>query len=231
MSFFTDLYDAHLTISGHAITWREIIGNLFGLASALGGMRRRVWAWPIGIVGNALLFTVFFAVGFTGHGGQVLFGQAGRQVFFILTSIYGWWAWRATRRSRSAKAPAVDPRWATTVERAGYILAWIVGLVVCWIAFKLIGAGFPAPWYYYWCDAWIFVGSMMATFAMARGWNDFWLMWLAVDLVGVPELIHFQYYPSAALYAVYAAFVIWGFFVWLRASRVDALVLEPTGQV
>lgn len=72
---------------------------------------------------------------------------------------------------------------------------------------------------------------MMATFAMARGWNDFWLMWLAVDLVGVPELIKFQYYPSAVLYAVYAAFVIWGFFVWLNVSRRDALVLEPTGSV
>ena len=52
MSVFTTLYDAHLTISGHDITWREIIGNAFGLASAVGGMRRRVWAWPVGIVGN-----------------------------------------------------------------------------------------------------------------------------------------------------------------------------------
>ena len=41
MSLFTDLYDAHLTIGGHAITWREIVGNGFGLASAIGGMRRK----------------------------------------------------------------------------------------------------------------------------------------------------------------------------------------------
>ncbi|GID27400.1 hypothetical protein Abr02nite_23830 [Paractinoplanes brasiliensis] len=33
------------------------------------------------------------------------------------------------------------------------------------------------------------------------------------------ELLHFGYYPSAILYAVYAAFVIWGFVVWLRLSR------------
>ena len=44
MSLFTDLYEAHLTISGHDITWREIGGNAFGLASAVGGMRRKVWA-------------------------------------------------------------------------------------------------------------------------------------------------------------------------------------------
>ncbi len=33
------------------------IGNVFGFASAIGGLRRRVCAWPVGIIGNALLFT------------------------------------------------------------------------------------------------------------------------------------------------------------------------------
>lgn len=36
------LFDATLTIAGHDILWREIVGNLFGLASAIGGLRRRV---------------------------------------------------------------------------------------------------------------------------------------------------------------------------------------------
>jgi nicotinamide mononucleotide transporter len=45
------------------------------------------------------------------------------------------------------------------------------------------------------------------------------LCWIAVDVVGVPELLHFHYYPSAALYAIYAGFVIWGFFVWRQLQR------------
>jgi Nicotinamide mononucleotide transporter len=219
VNFFEHLYDASITIGGHGITWREIIGNLFGLASAIGGMRRQVWAWPIGIVGNALLFTVFFALGFTAHGGQVLFGQAGRQVFFIITSIYGWWLWQRNRAGKGSHVPAVQPHWATGRQRLlslGFVVVAVV--FVQWIS-RVIGVGWPAPSWYYWADAWIFVGSIVATYAMARGWNDFWLAWIAVDLVGVPELIHFKYYPSAALYAIYAAFVIWGFIVWLRVSR------------
>src|SRR3712207_9231330 len=35
-----------------------------------------------------------------------------------------------------------------------------------------------------WADAWIFTGSLLATYAMARGWVDFWLIWIGVDLVG-----------------------------------------------
>lgn len=219
MNFFQHLYDASITIGGHGITWREIIGNLFGLASAIGGMRRRVWAWPVGIIGNALLFTVFFALGFTAHGGQVMFGQAGRQVFFIITSIYGWWVWQRNKAGRRPDAPAVQPHWASMKQRLALIGFWVVAVVfVQWIT-RIIGVGWPPPSWYFWADAWIFVGSVVATYAMARGWNEFWLAWIAVDLVGVPELIHFEYYPSAALYAIYAAFVIWGFVVWLRVSR------------
>lgn len=148
-----------------------------------------------------------------------MFGQAGRQVFFIITSIYGWWIWQRNKAGRRPDAPAVQPHWATGAERLGYLGFWLVAVVLVQWSSRVIGVGWTPPSWYYWADAWIFVGSIVATFAMARGWNDFWLVWIAVDLVGVPELIHFQYYPSAALYAFYACFVIWGFFVWLRVSR------------
>ncbi len=213
------LNEAHLTIAGHQILWREIIGNLFGLASAVGGMRRAVWAWPVGIVGNVLLFTVFLGVAFGNPNGVTLYGQAGRQVFFIVVSVYGWWRWQHARRGAGTRGPAVQPRWATSVERALAGASALAAVVICFVVFRAIGAGFPAAWWYYLADAWIFVGSILATYAMARGWVDFWLCWIAVDLVGVPELLYFRFYPSALLYAVYAGFVIWGFTVWRRVAR------------
>ncbi len=211
MSTFTDLVNAQLTIGDSHILWREIIGNGFGFASALGGLRRRVWAWPVGIVGNVLLFTVFLGAAFGTPQGQNLLGQAGRQVMFIVVSVYGWYAWR---QSRGSGKPAVEPRWATGTEVRWMVFAGAVLVAVLTPTFAWIGSYDPVI-----ADAWIFTGSLLATYAMARGWVDFWLCWIAVDLVGVPELLHFRYYPSAILYAVYAAFVIWGFVVWLRISR------------
>ena len=35
------LFSAQLTVAGVPLLWREVIGNLFGLASAVGGLRRR----------------------------------------------------------------------------------------------------------------------------------------------------------------------------------------------
>ena len=74
---------AELHIGESTILWREIVGNGFGLASAILGMQRRVAAWPIGIVGNILLFTVFLGGVFDTPSDLNLYGQAGRQVFFL----------------------------------------------------------------------------------------------------------------------------------------------------
>lgn len=220
------LNDAQLSIAGQHILWREVIGNLFGLASAVLGMRRRVWAWPVGIVGNVLLFTVFLGVAFGNPQGTTLYGQAGRQVFFVITSVYGWWLWNRTRQTGGPGAVAVQPRWASARERTGYILAWGAGVLVAYYVFSALGAGWPAPWWFYLADAWIFVGSIAATYAMARGWVDFWLCWIAVDLVGVPLLLHSKFYPSAVLYAVYGGFVVWGFVVWRTVARDAAPTLK-----
>ena len=216
----TRFYNAQWHVTDHqAIYYREIVGNVFGLASALLGMWRKVWTWPIGIVGNVLLFTVFLGQALGNGQGTPLYGQASRQVFFIIVSVYGWWRWQQNRPIRPCNAPAVYPTVGDRPRARGVHPVAAGGGGGLLVIFRAIGAGFPWPWWYYLADSWIFVGSMLATYAMARGWVDFWLCWIAVDIVGVPELVHFHYYPSAIMYAIYAAFVIWGFFVWLKISR------------
>ncbi|MDQ2781003.1 MAG: nicotinamide riboside transporter PnuC [Actinomycetota bacterium] len=224
------LYEASIPVGGYELHWLELIGVLFGLGSAIGGLVRRNWAWPVGIVGNVLLFLVYITVTFDQADQRApLFGQSGRQIFFIITSIYGWYRWRQVQQlgGRDSSAPAIVPRWATNRERLSVAVVWLVGLVIVQQVFATIGAGFEAPRWYYWCDAWIFIGSMLATYAMARGWNEFWLLWIAVDVVGVPLLVHSGYIPTAVLYGVYSVFVIYGFLVWIRASRTETPTPEP----
>ncbi|MFZ0159976.1 MAG: nicotinamide riboside transporter PnuC [Kineosporiaceae bacterium] len=223
MNILKWLSEASIQIGDYQLRWLELIGVMIGLASAVGGMKRRVWAWPVGITANVLLFFVYINAILDPQAGErtPLFGQSGRQIFFILTSAYGWYRWRQHQRSHAAGQPAITPRWATMTERAALVGTWLVGVGIVQALFAQIGAGWPAPRWYYWCDAWIFMGSLLATYAMARGWNEFWLCWIGVDLVGVPLLLHSNYIPTAVLYAFYAVFVIYGFVVWLRASRTE----------
>jgi nicotinamide mononucleotide transporter len=199
------LLDAQLTIAGSAVLWREVVGNVFGLASALLGMRRRVWAWPVGMIGNALLFTVFLGGAFATPYKVDLYGQAGRQVFFFAVSVYGWWRWTRSRRLGAAPdGAAVAPRWATGRERLALLGAAVV---------RALGSWGPLA------DAWILTGSLLATYGMARGYVEFWLIWIAVDAVGVPLLLAGGFYPSAAMYAAYGLFCAWGLVSWWRTSR------------
>src|SRR6187431_3212317 len=139
MSIATTLYEAQLTIAGHPITWREIVGNAFGFASAVGGMRRRVWAWPVGIVGNVLLFTVFVGAAFDTPQDKTLWGQAGRQVFFVAVSVWGWYRWKQARDARGVSdGAAITPRWASWAERAQLVALYAVGTAFFWWLFGII---------------------------------------------------------------------------------------------
>jgi nicotinamide mononucleotide transporter len=215
------LLDAQVHVAGAPVLVREIVGNAFGLASALLGLRRLVWAWPVGMVGNALLFTVFLGGVFATPQEHDLYGQAGRQVFFFTVSLYGWWRWRRNRRLGIAGDRAVAPRWATGRERLGLLLAAVAGTAAGYPVLAALGSWGPLP------DAWIFTGSLLATYGMARGWVEFWLIWIAVDAVGVPLLLRGGFYPSAVMYLVYGGFCLWGFAAWWRTSRIASPVDAP----
>ncbi|MBB5831430.1 nicotinamide riboside transporter PnuC [Brachybacterium aquaticum] len=225
------LFNARIEFAGgQFLLLREVLGNVFGLLSALGGMRRKVWAWPIGIAGNLLLLTVFLGTVFGNPNSVDLLGQAGRQIMFIATSIYGWVRWRQAKQEGGT---AVEPEWASWGTRALLLVALVGGTAALTPIFRALGSYEPV-----WADAWIFMGSLLATFGMAKGWVEFWLIWVAVDIVGVPLLWSAGYYASAFMYVFYGAFTLIGFFVWWRVRNkrdaeeqrvtVETAHLDPT---
>jgi nicotinamide mononucleotide transporter len=205
------LLHSTVTIAGSEVLVREIVGNVFGLASALFGMRRLVSAWPVGIVGNVLLFTVFIGGIFDTPQDKDLWGQAGRQVFFAIVSLYGWYRWYQTRHGGAATG--VQPRWATARERLELGGIAVVLYAISYFVLRELGSWGP-QW-----DAWILTGSILATYGMARGFVEFWLIWIAVDVVGVPLLVDAKFYPSATMYVVYGLFCVLGFASWWRIQN------------
>jgi len=232
MQWLIDLFNWTIPIAGGGLLMREVFGNVFGLASALGGMRRKVWAWPLGIIGNVTLLTVFLGSLFGGTDTANLLGQAGRQIMFIAVSIYGWVQWKKskTQRSSTGEHTAIVPEWASWPVRIWLVVILVGGTVLLTPLFRALGSFEPV-----WADAWTFVGSLLATYGMAKGWVEFWLIWVIVDIVGVPLLFSAGYYASAFMYIFYGVFTLIGFFVWARARNrekpaVETLMPDPTLQ-
>ncbi|MBP3036714.1 nicotinamide mononucleotide transporter [Arthrobacter sp. zg-ZUI100] len=224
MDFLRWLFDAQVPVGSSSLLVREVVGNIFGLLSAFGGMRRKIWAWPVGIIGNLLLLTVFLGSLFGSADSATLLGQAGRQIMFIIVAVYGWRRWK---QSQHDGGEAVTPQWASGRERIGLVAVLLIGTVALTPVFARLGSYEPV-----WADAWTFVGSLLATYGMAKGWVEFWLIWVAVDIVGVPLLFSTGYYATAFMYLFYGIFTLIGFFVWWKAKndekpRVDVVMPDP----
>lgn len=214
------LFNSEIHFGSKSIHWREIIGGLLGLSSAVLGLKRRVIAWPVGIVGDGLLFTVFLGAVFSfGEAGQEknFYGQASRNLLLIIVSVYGWVKWSQHRKSGTGDKPAVDPRWTTKNEKLVLVPAIIAFYAIAYQIFKALGES--GDWLL--VDTWIFTGTALATYGMSRGYVEFWLVWIAVDAVGVPFAFSNGYYPTGTLYAIYLPFVIWGFTSWLKIAKMD----------
>ena len=221
MSLIKWLFESTLHFGSKSIPLREIIGGVLGLTSAILGMRRKVAAWPVGIIGDALLFTVFLGAVFAyaDQPSANFYGQASRNLLLIVVSVYGWIRWAHHRRANGSEQPAVNPRWTTTSEKKILIPAIIIFFFASMQIFKALGES--GTWLL--VDTWIFTGTALATYGMSRGYVEFWLVWIAVDLVGVPFAFKNGYYPTGTLYAIYLPFVIWGFVSWLKISKQEKL--------
>ena len=164
MSVLQWLFEATISFGSKSIAVREIIGGLLGLSSAILGARRLVAAWPVGILGDALLFTVFLGAVFS-FGGETqhanFYGQASRNLLLIVVSIYGWIRWSHHKRL-GKNVPAVEPRWTTTKEKLIIIPATIIFFLISMQIFK--GLGESGQWLF--VDTWIFTGTALATFGM-----------------------------------------------------------------
>ncbi|BDH04932.1 nicotinamide mononucleotide transporter family protein [Streptomyces seoulensis] len=202
------------TLFGQHILWSDMIGNLFGLAALGLGWRRSLVTWPVQFVSGLILFAAFY-----GH----LAGSAGKQVVVMAVAVYGFWQWN---RGRGKAADGhITPRFATWRERAAMAAAAAVGTV----GVALLFTAYPSLSWDPWPDAYIFVGTIVAMYAQAKGMVEFWIAWLLVDVVGVPLNFANGYAFSGFVYVIYGALVLWGMRDWWLRSRKDTRpVLEGT---
>jgi len=199
---------AAFTVGSQTVKWSDLLGNIFALSTVGFAVRRSLLTWPVQIVSCVLLF----GANMSAHLG----GNAARQVVLGVMAGYGWWRW--TNGIRTTKE--VPVRFANWNERL--LLLAVLGLGTVGFALFLQATNTSwAPW----PDAYIFVGSVVATVAQARGWVEFWGVWVLVDCVGVPLAWTHGLVVSGAVYGVFLVLCAIGIRDWI--SRTRQLLPEP----
>ncbi|GII02392.1 nicotinamide mononucleotide transporter family protein [Planobispora takensis] len=212
--------EAGFEVFGVHVLWTDLVGNIAALATVLLAIRKSIWTWPVQLTGSVLLLIASISAHITGN--------ALKQVMFGVLAVYGWWKW--ARGTQGGQELAVRP--ATGRERLGLIAVMLAGTAVVGVLFFVFklswGVYKPLPEGYFLvaADAYIFVGSAVATWAQGRALVDFWIIWVAVDLVGVPLAFSSGLVVSGAVYGIFFVLVLIGFANWLKEYRSRA-VLAP----
>ncbi|GAA1024159.1 membrane protein [Acrocarpospora pleiomorpha] len=211
--------EAGFDLLGTRVLWTDLIGNVAALATVLLAIRRSIWTWPVQLTASVLLLVASINAHITGN--------ALKQVMFGALAIYGWIRW--SQGTRDGQELAVRP--ATGPERAAMIVAMVAGTAAVGVLFFTTGlswgahAPLPEGYFLVAADAYIFVGSAVATWAQGRALVDFWLIWVAVDLVGVPLAFRSGLVVSGTVYGIFFLLVLVGFVNWLKQYRSRGVVV------
>ncbi len=203
------------TVLGQHIIWSDMIGNTVGIIALALGWLRNIWTWPAQLLSGLVLIAANISVQQA--------GGVGKQLVVIAVALWGWRQW--TRGRQQAEDGSIAVRFATWRER-GVLVA---GAAVGTLAVGGLFTAYPSLSWSPWADAYIFVGTLVAMYAQARGMVEFWFAWLLVDLVGVPLNFSSGLAFSGIVYVVYGALVLWGMRDWWLRSRQQAAQPLPEG--
>ncbi|KLJ04520.1 nicotinamide mononucleotide transporter family protein [Streptomyces albidoflavus] len=212
MSAFDWLNTEAFTAFGQHVIWSDMVGNTVGLIALALGWRRSIWTWPAQFLSGLILVGAYASA--------QLSGGVGKQLLVIAVALWGWRQWN--RGKQQAQDGSIAVRFATWRER-GLLLA---GTAAGTLAVGLLFTAVPTLSWNPWPDAYIFVGTLAAMVAQARGLVEFWFAWLLVDLVGVPLAFSSGLAFSGLVYVIYLALVLWGMRDWWQRSRATAAALE-----
>lgn len=185
------------TLSDSAATALEWTAVAFALGYVVLSIRQMVWAWPL-MIASSLLYGLIFA-------SARLYGQAALQLMFVAIGAWGWWQWRFGRKDNAPlTVSALSLR-----TRLLLVAVWVLATVLAApLLARLTDAAAP------WLDAFTTTGSVLAQVLTARKMREAWLGWIAINGVSVLLFAGQGLWPTAALYALFAALSVAGWRAW-----------------
>lgn len=184
---------------GTPVTWLELLAFVLALANIACNVREIHWGWPLTLVASVLYAWLFYAFG--------LYGEAGVNLFFASTALWGWWQWL---RGHRGAAPL-------RIERLHRQGGWhlVLGWAALWAACGGVLQGVTdstVPW----ADGFVTAGSIVGTVLLGRKYLENWPVWVVVNAASVGLFAYKGLTLTVVLYAIFLSLAFWGWAGWRK---------------
>ncbi len=187
----------------------EIFANISNLISVFLANRNSLHTWWTGIIGTILFGVLFFQV--------KLYADVILQIFFIITNLYGWWAWLyGGEQRRDLPISRINIKQLLLFAAAAVIITVGHG----YLLHTLTDASFP------FVDSIVLVFSIIAQFLLMKRKLESWYFWILVDVVAVPLYAAKGLYLTSAIYFLFLINAVWGLINWLKIWRSELPAAE-----
>lgn len=163
--------------------------------------RNNAYTWPTGVVGCGIFSVVFLQ--------NQLYADATLQIFFIATSLIGWWQWFHPPAPTSSGERAITRAQPQTI-------VWMISAAIVvtagygWLLHRFTNAFMP------YMDAAVLALSVIAQCLQMQRKIETWPFWLGVNTLSVGLFASRGLLLTAALYAAYWFNAWYGWWRWQR---------------
>jgi nicotinamide mononucleotide transporter len=182
----------------------ELLAAALGIVYVVLIVRRQRFGWVAGGVSSAMY--VWLAAG------ARLPMQSGLQLFYVFMSFYGWWSW--TRNQREEHGRIASWPWSR------HVLAVLLIVALSFASARWLAGQLDAAWPL--LDSLTTLGSLYATWLVARSVLQNWLYWIVLDAITIFLFARQGHPVTAALYLCFLLIAARGFFTWRRLLRAQA---------
>ncbi len=176
----------------------EIVANIVTTVSVFLAGRNSIHTWWTGIL-SCILFAIVFAQ-------SQLYADVVLQLFFIATSMMGWWHWQRGNHGAASNISRTPPA----------MLTWVIPLgIVASVGYGILLHSFTNA-YAPFIDSAVLVFSVIGQLLMMKRRIESWLFWVSVNTIAVPLYASRGLYLTAVLYASYWIYAIISWRHWRR---------------
>ena len=182
----------------------EIVAVVFGVLSVWYAHKENIWVFPLGII-NVLIY-IYICIS------TQLYANAGINVVYFLTNVYGWYNWSRTNDDQESLQISRN----TNKQNALWLLfAAVLYGVTVWI---LRTANQNNPDYLNsilpWIDGMNTSFFLCATVLMTVKKIENWWFWIAGNVISIPVYFSQGLYFTSLQYSIFLVIAIMGLRGW-----------------